>query len=221
MASTRRQSRMTTVHSWEEVPAFASEAAEAAFWATHELNDALLADMTSDADESLPPPRARTKPVALRFDETLIRRAKALAFRRGTGYQTLLKEFIVERLYEEEKREGFIGKGQRVASVPRRQRSRQPMKDQRPEVTAWKSVSRRGERHVVPADGGGWDVRVPGSRRAISHHDTQAAATRRAREIVRSAGSGEVVIHGRDAAMRDTKSDRSGRDPVPPRDKLE
>ena len=31
-----------------------------------------------------------------------------LAARRNTGYQTLLKEFVVERLYEEEKREGII-----------------------------------------------------------------------------------------------------------------
>ena len=32
----------------------------------------------------------------------------ALAALRNTGYQTLLKEFVVERLYEEEKREGII-----------------------------------------------------------------------------------------------------------------
>jgi hypothetical protein len=28
--------------------------------------------------------------------------------RKGKGYQTLLKEFVLERLYEEEKREGVI-----------------------------------------------------------------------------------------------------------------
>ncbi len=32
-----------------------------------------------------------------------------LGFRLHKGYQTLLKEFIVERLYEEEKREGLVG----------------------------------------------------------------------------------------------------------------
>jgi hypothetical protein len=26
------------------------------------------------------------------------------------GYQTLLKEFVIERLYEEEKREGLVGR---------------------------------------------------------------------------------------------------------------
>jgi len=56
------------------------------------------------------PPRARgrTTPVAVRFDEFTIKRLKDLAARRNTGYQTLLKEFVVERLYEEEKRERII-----------------------------------------------------------------------------------------------------------------
>ncbi|ERR1022692_453397 len=56
------------------------------------------------------PPRARgrTTPIAVRFDEFTIKRLKDLAARRNTGYQTLLKEFVVERLYEEEKREHII-----------------------------------------------------------------------------------------------------------------
>jgi hypothetical protein len=56
------------------------------------------------------PPRARgrTTPIAVRFDEFTIKRLKDLAARRNTGYQTLLKEFVVERLYEEEKRDRII-----------------------------------------------------------------------------------------------------------------
>jgi len=55
-------------------------------------------------------PRAdgRTTPIAVRFDEFTIKRLRALAERRKTGYQTLLKQFVVERLYEEERREGII-----------------------------------------------------------------------------------------------------------------
>jgi hypothetical protein len=37
-----------------------------------------------------------------------LRRLKALAALRNTGYQTLLKQFVVERLYEEERRAGII-----------------------------------------------------------------------------------------------------------------
>jgi hypothetical protein len=50
----------------------------------------------------------RTTPVAIRFDRFTLKRLKALAVLRNTGYQTLLKEFVVERLYEEEKRAGII-----------------------------------------------------------------------------------------------------------------
>ena len=50
----------------------------------------------------------RTTPIAVRFDQFTLKRLKALAALRNTGYQTLLKEFVIERLYEEEKREGII-----------------------------------------------------------------------------------------------------------------
>lgn len=51
---------------------------------------------------------SRTTPIAIRFDQFTLMRLKSLAAARNTGYQTLLKEFVVERLYEEEKRTGII-----------------------------------------------------------------------------------------------------------------
>jgi predicted DNA binding CopG/RHH family protein len=101
---------MTAIRSWDEVPAFESEAEESAFWVTHDLSDELLAKMKPGADRDLPTPRPRTRPIAIRFDESTLRRVKTLAARRGKGYQTLLKEFVSERLYEEEKREGLVGR---------------------------------------------------------------------------------------------------------------
>ncbi len=50
----------------------------------------------------------RTTPVAIRFDQFTLSRLKTLAALHNKGYQTLLKEFVVERLYEEEKRAGII-----------------------------------------------------------------------------------------------------------------
>ena len=50
----------------------------------------------------------RTTPIALRLDKFTLERLRALAALRNTGYQTLLKEFLIERLYEEEKREGIV-----------------------------------------------------------------------------------------------------------------
>ena len=106
----RRAPRMTTIHSVDEIPAFASEAEEAAFWATHEIGDDLWERLPPVPEEDLPPAVPRTRPVGIRFDESTLRRIKILAARRHKGYQTLLREFITERLYEEEKRDGLVGR---------------------------------------------------------------------------------------------------------------
>lgn len=55
---------MTIIRSWDEVPALSNEAEEAAFWATNELSDELLAQMAPQSDPKLPPSRPRTKPIA-------------------------------------------------------------------------------------------------------------------------------------------------------------
>jgi hypothetical protein len=98
--------RYIEVHGPDEVPHFATETEEAEFWDTHSLGEELLALGPVD-DSFLPPPR--TNPVAIRFDPDVIARLKALARKKHKGYQTLLKQFVTERLYEEEKREGIIG----------------------------------------------------------------------------------------------------------------
>jgi hypothetical protein len=103
---------MTTITSWSQVPHFASEAEEVAWWAVHQLGDEMLAGFKAvpeGGDDWLPPARPRTRPVAVRFDESTLNRVRLLAARRHKGYQTLLKEFVMERLYEEEKREGLVG----------------------------------------------------------------------------------------------------------------
>jgi len=97
------------VNSLDEIPRFANEDEEHEFWSTHSLGQPLLDQMGPVDDGSLPPPRSRTRPVAVRFDDDTIRRLRGLARLKGKGYQTLLKEFVVERLYEEEKRAGLVG----------------------------------------------------------------------------------------------------------------
>lgn len=75
----------------------------------------------------------------------------------------------------------------------------------------------RNVRHVVPSVDGGWAVQSPTSKRASATSRTQDAAIRRAREIVRNRGGGEVVIHGRDGRIRDSNTVAAGHDPHPPR----
>jgi hypothetical protein len=107
---------MKTIESWDEVPAFADENEEAEFWATHDLGKRLLDQMQPvplNGGGVLPPARAplassRTRPISVRLDDDVLQRLKVLAARKNKGYQSLLKEFVVERLYEEEKREGIV-----------------------------------------------------------------------------------------------------------------
>jgi hypothetical protein len=79
-------------------------------------------------------------------------------------------------------------------------------------------MPRRNERHVVPNPKGGWDVKKPGAERASSHHETQAEAEARAKEILAGAGGGEAVIHGQDGRIRDSDTVPPGKDPYPPED---
>jgi len=75
----------------------------------------------------------------------------------------------------------------------------------------------RNERHVVPNPKGGWDVKAPKANRSSSHHDTQAEAEARAKEILARIG-GEVVIHDKEGKIRDSDTVPPGRDPFPPKD---
>ncbi len=78
-----------------------------------------------------------------------------------------------------------------------------------------------GRRDVVPSKGDrkGWDVMKPGSKEPVSHHQTQAAAEKAAKQDLGRKGGGEVVIHRPDGSIRDKDTVPPGRDPNPPKDK--
>jgi hypothetical protein len=103
---------LETVNDPSEIPAFADETEERAFWATHRIGPGMLAADDADTDPLLEaiPVRPRTRPVPIRFDDDTLTRLKALAARKGIGYQTLVRAFVTERLYEEEKRAGILGR---------------------------------------------------------------------------------------------------------------
>lgn len=69
--------------------------------------------------------------------------------------------------------------------------------------------------HVVPYKDK-WAVRGAGNSRITSDHQTQSAAINVAVKIAKHEKS-EVVIHGRDAKIRD--KDSYGPDSCPPKDK--
>jgi hypothetical protein len=114
----RRNTRRTQeperqpIERWEDVPPFASEREEQAFWDTHTLGEGLLAQMERGGPDDLRalPARAatRSRTIAVRFEEDVLKRMRAVAAKKHMGYQTLLKAFVLERLYEEERREGLL-----------------------------------------------------------------------------------------------------------------
>lgn len=68
--------------------------------------------------------------------------------------------------------------------------------------------------HVVPSNNQ-WAVKGAGNTKATSLHNTQADATKAAREIAINQKS-EVLIHGTNGQIRDRNS--YGNDPFPPKD---
>ena len=100
--------RLIEIHSPDEIPENMTEAEEAEFWSTHSLSEEFLEKAEPIPEHWLPTPRPRTRPISLRLDDDVLVRLKYVAKKKNKGYQTLLKEFVVERLYEEEKREGVL-----------------------------------------------------------------------------------------------------------------
>ena len=72
----------------------------------------------------------------------------------------------------------------------------------------------KGTHHVVPAAGGGWNVKRGGSQRASGHYGTKAEAIKAGREISKNQKT-EFVIHGSNGRIQ--SADSHGNDPCPPK----
>lgn len=78
------------------VPAFASEEAERAFWATHDSTD--YVDWSAGARCTLPRLRPTLRTISLRLPEAMLGQLQRIAHKRDIPYQSLLKQFLAERL---------------------------------------------------------------------------------------------------------------------------
>ena len=80
---------------WAEVPAFETEDDEAAFWAQTRIDARLMntAILKADTRESTT--------VTLRFDPRMLARIKRLARSRYLNYQSMIKQWLSERLEKE------------------------------------------------------------------------------------------------------------------------
>ena len=82
-----------------KIPQFATEQDEAEFWATHDATEFL--DETEAVDVIFVDARPPKKQISLRLDSETIESLKAVATRKGVGYQTLIRMWVMERLTQE------------------------------------------------------------------------------------------------------------------------
>jgi predicted DNA binding CopG/RHH family protein len=83
-----------------KVPKFTTEQEEAEFWATHDSTD--YVEDTEAVDVTFIDSRPPKKQIALRLDGETIDALKAVASRKGIGYQTLIRLWVNERLEQEQ-----------------------------------------------------------------------------------------------------------------------
>ena len=86
---------MQTLVLWSDIPEFADEAAEARYWETHELDGRLMAASVHQADTR------ESTTITLRFDPRMLSRIKRIARSRFLNYQSMMKQWLAERLEEE------------------------------------------------------------------------------------------------------------------------
>ena len=83
----------------KQIPAFASDDEERSFWASHDSSD--YVDWRRAARPSFPDLKPSLRTISLRLPESMIGQLKLLAHKRDVPYQSLLKQFLAERLKRE------------------------------------------------------------------------------------------------------------------------
>jgi predicted DNA binding CopG/RHH family protein len=86
---------LKTITTWTEIPDFEDEAEEAEFWAGHALDNRLMNNAV--AKQSV----RESTTITLRFDPRMLARIKRLARSRFLNYQSMMKQWLSERLEQE------------------------------------------------------------------------------------------------------------------------
>lgn len=86
---------MESITRWTDIPEFNDEAEEARYWESHELDSRLMAASVHEADSR------ESTTITLRFDPRMLSRIKRIARSRFLNYQSMMKQWLAERLEEE------------------------------------------------------------------------------------------------------------------------
>ena len=87
---------MNAVANWEEIPLFDSEEAEAAFWADNRMELRLMEAAVAASSEI-----SESVTISLRIDPRMLARIKRLARSRYLNYQSMIKQWLSERMEHE------------------------------------------------------------------------------------------------------------------------
>jgi len=86
---------MKTIKQWAEIPEFASDEEEYEFWMKHEIDGDLMHGSVHEPDSR------ESTTITLRFDPRMLSRIKRMARGRYLNYQSMMKQWLSERLEDE------------------------------------------------------------------------------------------------------------------------
>lgn len=87
---------MNAITSWDEVPLFEVEEGEADFWSVNRIDPRLMESCMASSSEG-----TESVSVTLRFDPRMLSKIKRLARSRFLNYQSMVKQWLSERLEHE------------------------------------------------------------------------------------------------------------------------
>ena len=87
---------MNPIANWNDVPLFDTEEAEAEFWSENRLDVRLMESAVASSSES-----SESVTITLRIDPRMLARIKRLARSRYLNYQSMIKQWVAERLDQE------------------------------------------------------------------------------------------------------------------------
>ena len=87
---------MRAIANWDEVPLFDNEEAEAEFWAENKPDVRLM-----EAALAAPSESSESVTITLRIDPRMLARIKRLARSRYLNYQSMIKQWLSERMEQE------------------------------------------------------------------------------------------------------------------------
>lgn len=87
---------LRAIATWEDVPLFDNEEAEADFWSENKPDLRLMESAAASASDS-----ADSVTITLRMDPRMLARIKRLARSRYLNYQSMIKQWLSERMEHE------------------------------------------------------------------------------------------------------------------------